>query len=211
MPLQGWSKSGADFLSPHAARLTFLQPGRQLVLSIRAGRRRRSGSRWSIQATSATQNTEESPTPGGPAENPASDPVRRVVSSLNVLLDPGGGTLAFPSYHLEVNHLAPVWAGGKLAQKQEILSADVQGKDVHFIDRETAPGGSATTAEAYLIGDQEYDVQNGQVQASRSQPDQPGLDSRGRSTRRSLLVRGRQAQSRPARKSWTVGPPRFTS
>ena len=115
-------------------------------------------------AASAPQTPAGTATPGGQAENPANDPVTRVVSSLNVLLDPGGETPAFPSYHLEVNHLAPAWADGKPAQKQDMLSADVQGKDVHFIDRETAPGGSVTTAEAYLIGDQEYDVKNGQVQ-----------------------------------------------
>lgn len=43
------------------------------------------------------------------------------------------------------------------------MGADVQGKDVHYTERITPPGGSATTKEAYLISSQEYEVVNGKV------------------------------------------------
>ena len=43
------------------------------------------------------------------------------------------------------------------------MSADVQGKTVHYTESKTPPGGSATTKKAYLIGGQEYDVLKGKV------------------------------------------------
>jgi hypothetical protein len=86
------------------------------------------------------------------------NPSVRVGTSLTILFgnDPSQPTL--PSYHLEANNQTPTWDGSKIIQSQEVMSADVQGKDVHFTYRTTK------TTEAYLIGDQEYAVVNGQVQ-----------------------------------------------
>ena len=77
-----------------------------------------------------------------------------------------------PSYHLESTQDRPVWSGEKIDQSQESMTADVQGKNIHFIDRSTDPGKPAKVSEAYLLGEQEYDVREGQLQ-----PPGPGLAS----------------------------------
>ena len=162
LALQGWFKSDSNFLTPRAARLTFLRSGRQLVIRIQNDHPTQV---WiTLENPAAPQTIAITATPAGQADNHANEPMVRVVSCLNILLDGDGGTPAFPSYHLEAIHLKPSWTGEKLAQIQEEISADVQGKDVHFIDRKTAPDGSTKTAEAYLIGGQEYVVQDGKVQ-----------------------------------------------
>jgi hypothetical protein len=168
LPGQGWSESDTAFLTPRAARLTFLQPGRQLVILIQAGLATQISITLENPAAPAPQTGAATATPD---TGSAVEPMARVLASLNNLLYPGAVTPAFPSYHLEVDHKMPLWAGGKLDQSQEMLSADVQGKDVHFTDHKTTPGKPAKTAEAYLINDNEYVVTDGVVTPG------PGLTS----------------------------------
>jgi hypothetical protein len=159
LPLHGWSESNTGFLTPRAAWLTFLQPSQQLVISIRDGPPTQIWITLEYPATPAP-TTSAAATPG---INNAVDPMKRVAACLSTLLFGNGQTPALPSYHLEVNHFVPVWAGGKLDRTQEVLSADVQGKDVHFTDRTTAPTGPASTVEAYMINGTEYVVRDGMV------------------------------------------------
>jgi hypothetical protein len=164
LPLEGWVETQPGFLTSRAARLTFLKPGQQLVVHIQDGPPTQVWLTLENPAVSAVLVGAATATPAGQSGNQAVDPMKRVVASVNSLQGLVAGTSTFPSCHLEVEHGAPVWANGKLAQEQELLSADVQGKNVHFTDRTTDAGGSTTTTEAYLMGDQEYDVLNGQLQ-----------------------------------------------
>jgi hypothetical protein len=64
---------------------------------------------------------------------------------------------------LEVRHQAPVWTGSAIGQQQHTLEADIEGENIHFTDQVISAGGSLSTEEAYLIGKQEYLVENGAV------------------------------------------------
>lgn len=92
---------------------------------------------------------------------PEEDGVKRVAASLNFLMT---GDTSVSSYHLESDQLSPCWDGNAIAQCSQKMSADVQGKDVHFTCTETKPGEDPQTTEMYLIGDQEYPVVGGSVQ-----------------------------------------------
>jgi len=103
-------------------------------------------------------------TPGANATAVAGTPAVRVALALNILFGMVPSQPGPASYHIEVLHVSPVWDGAKIAQRQDAMSADVQGKAVHYTHRKTSAGGSPVVAEAYLIEGQEYAVVNGQVQ-----------------------------------------------
>ena len=168
---RGWNEVMPAFLSSRAARLVFTQPDRQLIVHIRAG------SPGTVQINleriaSVQPQSGTSATPGPQPTRASVSPTERVVSALNNLLGTKAAASALPSYHLESTQLRPVWSGEKINQSQESMTADVQGKNVHFIDRTAEPGKPAKVSEAYLLGDQEYDVRDGQLQ-----PAGPGLAS----------------------------------
>lgn len=85
----------------------------------------------------------------------------RVASGLNILLDMDPTQPTFPSYHMESNHQAPAWENNKMVQYEDRMVADVEGKNVHFNDQVTKPGGSVTSSEAYNIDEQEYVLKDG--------------------------------------------------
>ena len=89
----------------------------------------------------------------------------RVASGLNILLDMDASQPAPSSYHMESTHQPPAWEGGKVVQYVDRMIADVEGKNIHFNDTVTNPDGSVTTSESYLMGEEEYDVKNGQLQS----------------------------------------------
>jgi hypothetical protein len=99
-----------------------------------------------------------------PAPGVGGSPVVRVAGGLGILLGMDESQVAPPSYHMEAYHKIPAWEGGAVVQYEDWMVADVQGQNIHFSDRVLNPGGSTTTAEAYLIGEEEYDVENGKLQ-----------------------------------------------
>jgi hypothetical protein len=107
----------------------------------------------------ATPGPEVSPETGG-----ESSPMMRVVNGLNILLGMDAGHPAPPSFHMEAFHNAPGWEAGGVIHIQDRMTADVQGENIHFVDRETATNGTVTETECYLMGDLEYDVENGMLQ-----------------------------------------------
>lgn len=94
----------------------------------------------------------------------AQNPGVRVALAFSILFDMVPDQPGPPSYHLEVAHQSPKWDGSQIAERQDEMSADVEGGNVHYTRRITPPGGSTTTSETYLMGDQEYAVVGGLVQ-----------------------------------------------
>jgi hypothetical protein len=88
------------------------------------------------------------------------DPATRVLGALNLLVATDGDP-AWGSYHIEVEHQEPVWSSGAIAVATSSLTADVEGRNVHFIHESIEPDGSSSTTEAYIIDDQEYTLQGG--------------------------------------------------
>ncbi len=112
-------------------------------------------------SSTTTPGTTPGPTPKTAGSN---SPSVRVSMALGILVGMIPQSPPPPSFHLEAVNQVPVASGSSIALKKDVMSADVQGKDVHFIHRVTPPGGSTKTTEVYLIGGQEYDVLNGTVQ-----------------------------------------------
>jgi len=103
-------------------------------------------------STTAPETTPQTGSDGSPA--------LRVAGALSILLGMDESQAGLPSYHMEAYHNIPALEGGAVVQYQDWMVADVQGQNIHFNDRVIAPGGSTTTAEAYLMGEEEYDVEN---------------------------------------------------
>ena len=127
-----------------------------------------------LSGTAAASTTSQGTTPA--ASSASTNTTVRIMKALNILLGSETSPSALASFHLDAVNQSPVWAGGQIAQSQDTMIADVQGANVHFADHTKSPDGSETIAEAYLIGKQEYDVQNGQVQP-------PGVSMTGLSWR----------------------------
>ncbi len=112
-----------------------------------------------------TEETRATSTPeSGPTSDFSSNPTIRVVNGLNILLGMDASHPAPSSFHMEAFHNAPAWEDGGLVHYEDRMIADVQGENVHFIDRLTVPDGTVTETEVYLIGELEYDVENGVLQ-----------------------------------------------
>lgn len=107
-------------------------------------------------STTAPETTPQTGSDGSPA--------LRVAGALSILLGMDESQVGLPSYHMEAYHNIPAWEGGAVVQYEDWMVADVQGQNIHFNDRVIDPGGSTTTAEAYLMGEEEYDVENGVLQ-----------------------------------------------
>ncbi len=71
------------------------------------------------------------------------------------------------SYHLVVHQVEPQWdkTAGKMVPTDYTLTADIHGRDIHFTTKLLKNGKLDKTFEDYLIGDQEYKVVGGALQA----------------------------------------------
>jgi hypothetical protein len=114
----------------------------------------------SVTVVSAEDETTPPPDQGTGYEG---NPIVRVASCLGILLGMDSSHAAPASYHLEAYHRAPSWESG-LVYYEDLMSTDVEGENIHFTDRVTSPGGGTATTEAYLIGDDTYEVLNSVVQ-----------------------------------------------
>jgi hypothetical protein len=123
-------------------------------------------SMWvSVSVLGQEANTSSPSEPGTtPAPGVGGSPALRVAGALSILLGMDESQVGLPSYHMEAYHNIPAWEGGTVVQYEDWMVADVQGKNIHFNDRVIDPGGSTTTAEAYLMGEEEYDLENGVLQ-----------------------------------------------
>jgi hypothetical protein len=164
---QGWEKISEDGLGTDSAMVTFARTSTGALAFVDVtleGDSERVTVMIPNPGSAKATTTSPDTTPGGQATTLAGNPSVRVALAPVVLFGMVPKQPGPASYHLEVTHQAPVWSGGKIAQSQEDMSADVQGKDVHFTHRKTIPGGSTTASEAYLIGDQEFVIVNGKTQ-----------------------------------------------
>jgi len=161
---QGWQKLSEDVRDTGLATATFVVPDKGVsaivAVSVEGDSRR-------VTVMSPAQGSAEtSPeNPGAQATAMANNPSIRVALALNILFGMVPKQPGPSSYHLEVIHQSPVWSSGTIAQKNDSMNADVQGKNIHYTRRITSPGGLTTTSETYLIDNQEYAVVNGKVQA----------------------------------------------
>ena len=158
----GWQKSSAQ--SPGTTIFTRAATGAVTSVSVST----ETGSERVTVTSHAPKNAPGAATataaPGTQPTPAAGNPTKRVALALNILLGLVPNQPAPPSYHLEAVDQTPVWSGNKIAQDKETMSADVAGKDVHYTKRDTPAGGTASSAEAYIISKQEYKVVNGKVQ-----------------------------------------------
>jgi len=119
----------------------------------------------SVNVTILEQESEtaSAPEPGATPES-ANNPALRVAGGLSILLGMDESKTGLPSYHMESTHEPPAWEGGKVVHYVDRMVADVEGVNIHFYDQVTNPDGSVTTSEAYLMGEEQYDVENGKLQ-----------------------------------------------
>lgn len=104
-------------------------------------------------------------------EAPVSPPVNladRIVGSLDVLLGDDRTPSAFASFHLESTDQAPAWdrKSETVGSETTSFSVDIQDKNIHFVQHETRPGANQETTEVYMMGSDEYEVVNNQVEPS---------------------------------------------
>jgi len=157
----GWQKSADNGIGSDSATTTFNRSDSNVGVTVAVDTE--AGLQQVIVMIpvqgSATATTGADTTPGAASVLPST----RAALAMTILLGMRPSQPAPASFHLEVINQAPAWDGTKIAQSQDAMSADVQGKDVHYTESKTPPGGSAKTSEAYLISGQEYDVVNGKV------------------------------------------------
>jgi hypothetical protein len=119
-----------------------------------------SGSPTTISITNkvaAAANPSAASTPITSVASPVvGNPQTQVGSAQSLLLGTSDTPSVFASYHLEYTNLTPKWIDGAITPSKYSLSADVQGKNIHFTENS-----KGKTTEVILIGDQEYDVNNG--------------------------------------------------
>ncbi|HTX92828.1 MAG TPA: hypothetical protein VMC09_16580 [Anaerolineales bacterium] len=163
----GWQKSSDSGIGSDSATTTYIRSDSGDMLTVEADTQAGSCDVTVMApslASSAASTTSPATTPGADQTQVSGSPVVVVTKSVNLLIGTDSKPSALPSFHLESQLLTPVWSGGKIAQDRETMTADVQGQNVHFIDQTKKAGGSNQTAEAYLMGKQDYDVVNGKVQ-----------------------------------------------
>jgi len=166
---RGWVQA-EDYRVDEQVMLIFASADSEQIAMVSV--RPQADSMW-VGVSAPGEETEVAPAAGTtPQPGSGTSPVLRVASGLSILLGMDEGRPGLPSYHMEAYHLIPAWEGGALVQYEDWMVADVQGQNVHFNDRVLNPGGSTTTAEAYLMGEEKHDVENGVLQpegASMSQ------------------------------------------
>ena len=152
LPGDGYSEVGETVISEASSHISFASDKQEILIYLESGNL----TRVMISGKSSLAST-PSPTFEPVATVSGSDPQVRVLNAIDKLVGGGSTVPAFPSYHMEYNISAPVWSGG-IVQSTQQISADVEGRDVHFIDVS-----SGTRSEVYIIDDQEYEVVGGSV------------------------------------------------
>lgn len=128
---------------------------------------RMTNTRVTISGQSAQQAAAVTPQPtrdlSAQATQVYGSPQMRVINSLSLLIGQDPNPSVFSSYHMESHQVSPRWdeQTGSVLTAEEWLSIDVQGKDVHFINKVKSQDGHITSTEVYLIGEKEFDVENG--------------------------------------------------
>ena len=88
--------------------------------------------------------------------------------ALNLVLGSTSTPSVFSSYHIDINLDVPQLSddSSSVVNKATVISADVQGANVHII--QTDPGATASK-EGYIIGDKEYKIIDGKPEEMRGQ------------------------------------------
>lgn len=107
------------------------------------------------QSTSAPTAAPAKPSTGG-------DPSKRVSDALGLLMGTSGEPGALPAFHIEIKMASPSYDRQAKAVKTNNtdMKADVQGVDAHVWILED----DGKTTEGYVIGDDDYVVNNGKVE-----------------------------------------------
>jgi hypothetical protein len=163
LPPLDWEQFSEPFLDPDSGSVTFVRTDRS-ASAIIAVDTEETSRRVTVMAPDQSPGALPTPVPGAQETAMAQNPGVRVALAFSILFDMMPDQPGPSSYHLEVTHQSPIWDGSQIAERQEEMSADVEGGNVHYTRHITPPGGSITTSEAYLINDQEYAVVGGQVQ-----------------------------------------------
>ncbi len=165
MEASGWDLDVTHETEADRIDLLYSQPAEELqaVISLREeiGGIRVVASVFGLPVPVSTGGAAQ-PLPSAEPIASSSAPVR-VMESFNAILVSEGKASVLPSFHLVVQHQAPIWTGSSVGQSHDTLIADVEGSNVHFRDEVISDSGSQTTEEAYLIDGQEYVVENGSV------------------------------------------------
>ncbi len=163
LPPLEWEQFSEPFLGTDSGSVIFVNTDRS-ASAIIAVDTEGSSRRVTVMAPDQSPGTVPTPVPGAQETAMAQNPGVRVALAFSVLFNMMPDQPGPSSYHLEATHQSPIWDGSQIAERQEEMSADVEGGNVHYTRRITPPGGSTTTSEAYLMGDQEYAIEGGQVQ-----------------------------------------------
>ncbi len=113
-------------------------------------------------ASQATAKPADQPTAAPAQPATGGDPSTRVTESLGLLMGSGDKQSALPSFHIEVKMSGPSYDSDAEAVETNNtnLEADVQGANAHvWIDND-----DGTTTEGYVIGNDDYVVEDGKVQ-----------------------------------------------
>ena len=159
----GWVKAGDFSMEGERSMLIFAQQDSEVVaflsVSPDGGTMSVNVSILDPEATAAAPEPGATPKPGA-----SSSPALRVASGLSILLGMDDDQQGLPSYHMETYSKLPAWEGGKVVNYEDRMVADVEGVNIHFTDQVTNPNGSVIPSEAYLMGEKQYDVENGKLQ-----------------------------------------------
>jgi hypothetical protein len=158
----GWVKAGDFSMEGERSLLIFAQQDSEVVAFLSVSP---DGEAMSVNVSiiEPWMETASAPEPGAAPES-ANNPALRVAGGLSILLGMDESKTGLPSYHMEAYSKLPAWEGGKVVNYEDRMIADVEGVNIHFDDRVTNPNGSVTTSEAYLMGEEQYDVENGKLQ-----------------------------------------------
>ncbi len=118
------------------------------------------------EPTSAPEPAAGEAEPNEPAPQ-SGDPMARVTGALSLLQGSEETPSVFSSYHIEINSTSPSWddEADEVKIRTSEIKADVEGDKVHLITSEGS-GDDAETSEGYLVGEEQYEVVDGQVQES---------------------------------------------
>jgi len=156
MPGAGFTADGEAYVSGLAASLGWAKGSDLVRVAVAIG------TPTTVRITRHAGKDAPNPTPIPVPTTPAQAGQVRVVQALNLLMGSDATPSPFPSYHLEFTGDSPYWNDTKVGRDKIAISADVEGKNVHFTSRETK-GGSTTSSEVYKMGEKDYEVVKGKA------------------------------------------------